>query len=74
LSASTGARGGGVTDETAALQSVISAAAISNRVLLINAGNYKVTSTLKVPGNAKIVDESSSVIIGNGAYFSNMGI
>ena len=69
---SAGARGDGVTDDTAALQSAISKAATSNMVLFVDAGTYKVTSTLNVPGNAKIVGESYSVIMGSGAYFSNM--
>ena len=69
---SVGARGDGVTDDTAALQSAISTASTSNKILFVDAGTYKVTSTLNVPGNSRMVGESYSVIMGSGAYFSNM--
>ena len=69
---SAGARGDGVTDDTAALQSAISSAAVANQILFFDAGTYKVTSTLNVPGNSRIVGESYSVIMGSGGFFSNM--
>jgi hypothetical protein len=69
---SAGASGDGVTDDTAALQNAISSAAASNKIFFFDAGTYKVTSTLTVPGNSKIVGESYSVIMGSGAYFSNL--
>ena len=69
---SAGAIGDGMTDDTVALQSAISTAASTNQILFFDAGTYKVTSTLNVAGNSKIVGESYSVIMGSGAYFSDM--
>jgi glucan 1,3-beta-glucosidase len=69
---SAGAKGDGVTDDTAALQRVILEAAITSHIVFFDAGTYRVTSTIYIPPNSKLVGESFSVIMGSGAYFSNM--
>lgn len=67
-----GAKGDGTTDDTAALQSVINSAAGSGNVVYIDAGVYKVTSTLMIPANSKIVGEAYPVIMSSGDFFNNM--
>ena len=69
---SAGAKGDGVTDDTGALQRVILAAALTNKIVFFDAGTYKVTSTLFIPQNSKLVGESYSVIMSSGPYFANM--
>jgi glucan 1,3-beta-glucosidase len=67
-----GAKGDGTTDDTAALQSVMDNAAGSGKVVYIDAGVYKVTGTLKVPANSKIVGEGYPVIMSSGDFFNNI--
>ncbi|GAB7348730.1 hypothetical protein MBLNU459_g7467t1 [Dothideomycetes sp. NU459] len=69
---SAGAKGDGVTDDTHALQAVILAAAAQNKILFLDAGDYKVTKTVYVPRNSRIVGESYSVIFSSGSFFSNI--
>ena len=69
---SVGAQGNGLTDDTVALQNAINQAAYSNKVLFVDAGTYKVTKTIMVPPNSRIVGESYSVIMSSGSFFSNM--
>jgi glucan 1,3-beta-glucosidase len=65
-----GATGDGETDDTLALTQVIQSAAEKDQILYIDAGTYKVTSTIYIPPNSKIVGEVYPVIMGYGAYFS----
>lgn len=67
-----GAKGDGVTDDTVALQNVITAAATAGNVVFVDAGTYKVTKTIFIPKGSKIVGESYSVIMSSGSYFSNI--
>ncbi|KAK3902672.1 glucan 1,3-beta-glucosidase [Staphylotrichum tortipilum] len=67
-----GARGDASTDDTAALQSAINAAAAQGKVLFLDYGLYRVTSTLKVPPGSKIVGESYPVILSSGAFFNDV--
>ncbi|KAK8001367.1 glycoside hydrolase family 55 protein [Apiospora marii] len=67
-----GATGDGHTDDTEALQAAILKAAKSGKVLLVNAGYYKVTKTLYVPPGSKIIGEALPVIMSSGAFFNNM--
>ena len=67
-----GAKGDGVTDDTAALQSVINSAASAGKVVFVDAGTYKVTKTILIPKGSKIVGESYSVIMSSGSFFSNI--
>lgn len=69
---SAGAKGDGVTDDTAALQVVILTAALTNKIVFFDAGTYKVTRTLFVPQNSKLVGESYSRIMSSGDFFNNM--
>jgi glucan 1,3-beta-glucosidase len=66
-----GAKGDGVTDDTAALNAVLKSAA-GKSVVFFDAGTYKVTSTLQIPPGSKIVGESYSVIMGSGTFFANI--
>ena len=67
-----GAKGDGMTDDTVALTKGLTSAAASGKVLFIDAGTYKVTSTVLVPAGSKIVGEAYSVIMGSGSTFSNI--
>ncbi|OQU98717.1 hypothetical protein CLAIMM_04458 [Cladophialophora immunda] len=48
------------------------AAAFSEKILFIDHGTYKVSSTVYIPAGAKIVGESFSVIMGSGGWFADM--
>jgi Pectate lyase superfamily protein len=52
-----GAKGDGVSDDTAALQSIINRYAGSSNILYFNSGSYVVTNTIYIPGGTKIVGE-----------------
>ncbi len=67
-----GAKGDGVTDDTAALQRIILFAALTGKIVFFDAGTYKVTSTLYIPQNSKLVGESYSVIMSSGNFFANI--
>lgn len=69
---SAGAKGDGTTDDTKALQAAINSAQSSGKVLFIDAGYYKVTSTLKIPAGSRIVGESYPVIMSSGTFFNNI--
>lgn len=67
-----GARGDGNTDDTAALQNTINSATSAGKVVFIDAGLYRVTGTINVPPNAKIVGEAYPLIMASGGFFSNI--
>lgn len=67
-----GARGDASADDTAALQSAINAAVAQGKVLFLDYGVYRVTSTIRIPPGAKIVGESFPVIISAGAFFNDV--
>lgn len=69
---SSGATGNGRTDDTAALQAAIIKAAATNRILFLDHGDYRVTNTIYIPRNSRIVGESYSVILSSGSYFANI--
>jgi glucan 1,3-beta-glucosidase len=69
---SAGAAGNGVTDDTYALQQVINNCAAAGDVLFVDAGTYRVTSTLFIPAGSKIVGEGYAVIMSSGSYFNSM--
>lgn len=71
-----GAKGDGSTDDTAALNRLFDSASQSfstGAVAFVDAGYYKVTDTIYIPPNVRIVGEAlSSVIMGSGEKFSDM--
>ncbi|KAH7317231.1 pectate lyase superfamily protein-domain-containing protein [Rhexocercosporidium sp. MPI-PUGE-AT-0058] len=67
-----GAKGDGVTDDTAVINSILKAAAIAKQVVFFDYGMYRVTSTVVIPSGSKIVGESYSTILGAGPFFSNI--
>lgn len=69
---SSGAKGDGNADDTIALQNAITSAASSGKVLFVDAGYYKVTNTVYVPSNSKLVGEAYPVILASGPYFGDI--
>ncbi|OTA98252.1 glycoside hydrolase family 55 protein [Hypoxylon sp. CI-4A] len=69
---SSGAKGDSTTDDTAALQDAINTAASGNKVLFLDHGIYKVTSTLSIPAGSKIVGEGYPIIVASGDAFGDM--
>jgi glucan 1,3-beta-glucosidase len=67
-----GAKGDGVTDDTAALNTILKNAAAAGQIVFFDAGTYKVTSTITIPLGSKVVGESYSVIMGTGSFFSSI--
>ncbi|KAI1827017.1 glycoside hydrolase family 55 protein [Xylaria intraflava] len=68
---SSGAKGDGTTDDTAALQKAINSAT-NGKVLFLDYGLYKVTGTLKVPAGAKIFGEGYPIIMASGSFFGDI--
>ncbi|KAI2633363.1 glycoside hydrolase family 55 protein [Xylaria nigripes] len=68
---SSGAKGDGSTDDTAALQRAINSVT-DGKVLFLDYGLYKVTGTLKIPAGAKIIGEGYPVIMASGSYFGDI--
>ncbi|KAJ7926053.1 exo-beta-1,3-glucanase [Mycena leptocephala] len=66
-----GAKGDGVTDDTAALQEIFAAFA-GCKIIFFDAGTYVVTSTLTIPAGTQMVGEAWSVIAGKGSTFQDM--
>ncbi|KAI0875792.1 glycoside hydrolase family 55 protein [Hypoxylon argillaceum] len=67
-----GAKGDGKTDDTAALQSIITSAATAGKIVYFDAGTYIVTSTLLIPVKSKIVGEAYPVIMSSGSFFADI--
>jgi glucan 1,3-beta-glucosidase len=67
-----GAAGNGIADDTSALQQVINSATAAGALVFVDAGTYRVTSTLFIPPGARIVGEGYSVIMSSGAFFNDM--
>ena len=67
-----GAKGDGVTDDTDALNAVLTSAASSGKVVFFDAGNYLVTKTIYIPTGSKITGESYPVILSSGSFFADM--
>ncbi|KAJ6050230.1 hypothetical protein N7499_010381 [Penicillium canescens] len=67
-----GATGDGSTDDTAAIQSALTSAASSGKILFFDQGTYKVTKTLYVPPGSKIVGEAFPVIMASGSTWSSI--
>jgi glucan 1,3-beta-glucosidase len=69
---SLGAKGDGVTDDTTAVQNLLTQAASAGQIAFFDAGTYKVTGTIYIPPNSRVVGESYSVIMSAGSTFSNI--
>lgn len=65
-----GAKGDGVTDDTAAIQKVLDSAT-SDQIVYFDHGAYVITSTVKVPKNIKITGEIWPLIMASGSSFSD---
>ena len=64
-----GARGDGVTDDTAAFQAALYA--IVGQILFVDAGSYILTSTVTIPAGVKVVGEAWSQLVASGPYFQD---
>lgn len=69
---SAGAKGDGVTDDTAAIQNALHSAAASGKIAFFDYGDYLVTDTIYIPPGSQVVGESYPSIIGSGGKFSNI--
>jgi glucan 1,3-beta-glucosidase len=67
-----GAKGDGVTDDSTALNAILTVAAMAGKIVFFDAGIYLVKCTIFVPPGSKIVGETYPVIMGSGAFFSDM--
>ncbi|GAO17591.1 hypothetical protein UVI_02050750 [Ustilaginoidea virens] len=66
-----GAKGDGVADDTAAVQSALSAGTTKN-LIYFPAGSYIITKTLFVPPHFRITGEVWSQIVASGSFFTDM--
>jgi glucan 1,3-beta-glucosidase len=66
-----GAKGDGSTDDTNALQSVISNATAAGNIVYFDSGTYKITSTLFIPPGARLVGEAYPIILSSGSFFND---
>ncbi len=67
---SQGAKGDGVTDDTAAIQKVLDSAT-ADQVVYFDHGAYVITNTVNVPKNIKITGEIWPLIMASGPTFSD---
>lgn len=70
---SNGAKGDGTTDDTAAIQTVLNTYAGTGKIIFFPHGVYRVSNTVTVPVNTKIVGEAWSVIMADGSAFKQVG-
>ncbi|KAL4924556.1 glycoside hydrolase family 55 protein [Aspergillus undulatus] len=68
---SLGARGDGVTDDTAAIQRAFNEYGSGNKIIFVDAGTYILTDTVIIPKDAKIHGEAWSQFAAFGSRFSN---
>ncbi|ORY62667.1 pectate lyase superfamily protein-domain-containing protein [Pseudomassariella vexata] len=66
---SAGAKGDAAADDTAAIQSAINNAASAGKVVFIDFGLYRLTSTVVIPAGTKIVGEGYPVLMAAGTGF-----
>ncbi|KAL4805582.1 pectate lyase superfamily protein-domain-containing protein [Aspergillus unguis] len=68
---SLGARGDGVTDDTAAIQRAFNDYGSGNKIIFVDAGTYILTDTVIIPKDAKIHGEAWSQFAASGSLFSD---
>lgn len=66
-----GAKGDGVTDDTAAIQAVLNAAT-ADQIVYFDHGAYLITATVKVPKDVRITGEIWPLIMANGPSFADV--
>ncbi|KAI1322736.1 glycoside hydrolase family 55 protein [Xylariaceae sp. FL0255] len=69
---SSGAKGDGSTDDTAAIQSAINSAASGGKVVFLDYGLYVITDTISVPDGTKIIGEGYPVLMASGSKFGDI--
>lgn len=69
---SSGAKGDGSTDDTAAIQAALNSAAASGSIAFFDYGIYLVTDTIYIPPGSRVVGETYPTIMGSGSKFSNI--
>ena len=67
-----GAKGDGVTDDTAAIQRVLLSECVKGNVVYFDHGAYLITKTVTVPANCKILGEFWPLIMADGKSFSDV--
>ena len=67
---SKGAKGDGVTDDTAAIQNILNSAT-TDQIVYFDHGAYVITDTVNVPKNIKITGEIWPLIMASGPAFSD---
>lgn len=67
---SAGAKGDGITDDTAVIQKVLDSAT-SNQVVYFDHGAYLITSTIKVPKDIRITGEIWPILMASGPAFAD---
>lgn len=65
-----GAKGDGVTDDTAAINSILTGAANTSSVVYFPYGIYLVRNTIKIPVGSRIVGQAWAQIMGTGGTFA----
>ncbi|KAF2671194.1 glycoside hydrolase family 55 protein [Microthyrium microscopicum] len=68
-----GARGDGTSDDTAAIQAAVTAAAAKGSLLFFPFGTYIISDTIKVPKNSRLVGEAWTQLRATGAKFGSIG-
>lgn len=66
-----GAKGDGVTDDTAAIQAVINSATAAGKIVYFDAGIYKVSASINIGPGARIVGEAYPVIMASGSLWND---
>lgn len=64
-------KGDGIADDTVALNALFRTAAANNQIAFIDAGTYRVTSSIYIPKDSRVVGEAYPVIMGYGGDFIN---
>ena len=65
-----GAKGDGVTDDTAAIQAIFNDAT-QDQVVYFDHGAYVITKTVNIPKNVRITGEIWPLIMAAGTFFSD---